>query len=183
MNNTIRRPVNKQRKRDTVPPCKSTEATTVKSSHIVGTRRSATPIRMEGNVKNNARKPRRYMWNNISSFQYTTETRTNKEAVASPQRGRVRTSVQNRSWRPKLKKPCQEGISTVSTKRDPPHRPGQWHWQREIIRLWRPERQQAPLQRAHVKTTERKKALQRGKEPKSTCQAEWMGIGSNKASC
>ena len=58
-NNTIRRLVNKQRKRDTVPPCKWTEATTVESSHIVGTRRTVTPNGMEGNVKNNAHKPRR----------------------------------------------------------------------------------------------------------------------------
>ena len=58
-NNTLRRPVNKQRKQETVPPRKLTEATTVESSHIVGTRRTVTPIGKEGNVKNNACKPRR----------------------------------------------------------------------------------------------------------------------------
>ena len=78
------------------------------------------------------------------------------------------------------RKPRREDGSAPSTKRDPLYRPGQWHRQRGMIQLGRPERQQMPLQRAHAKTTGRNKSLQRSQVPKSTCQAERVGRQSNK---
>ena len=145
----------------------------------VVTRRTMTPTGMEGNAKTmpliledrcgTTSLAPSTPWTRKQSRRRTPHPNVD----ASKHRCRIGAGDPNR-------KPRREDGSAPSMKRDPPYRPGQWHRQRGMNRLVRPERQQMPLQRAHAKTTGQNKSLQRSQVPKSTCQAERVGRQSNK---